>query len=454
MLFPKEKEAEFMASVVRTRRGFVLLGALGASAASGVLAAACQGPGQSAAPAAPQKLSGTIKVAAFANAGQGYEFTQEAGQKFEQKKDVRVQVEGVTETASGEYLQKLTTMLVADQPPDAFWNSSTNGLALSYGGHGEPIDSYFARDKMKWTDFFPLAKDCVQALGDNVSWALPVATLTYHMWYNRNAFRQAGVTFPDDNWTFENQYFEAARRLTRDGVFGTAVNLGSPIMVQYVYAFGGQVLSDDLKSVALSGPDGQRALQWHFDLSHRHQVAPGPDKLGANIVRREVAMGIVGAPIIVRDLRQNWEADDIGLALLPKGPKGRFSYGDTRNFAISKASKKKDEAWAFIQSLLEPDNQRSMADTMLWTPVMRSSLQVPDWSFGPKGAPPSNIKDLLRQLDFARMWPRPAEPELRTLFQNEYTKAFRGEQSLQAALTNFKSQGEVRLQEWWTARRK
>jgi hypothetical protein len=90
---------------------------------------------------------------------------------------------------------------------------------------------------------------------------------------------------------------------------------------------------------------------------------------------------------------------------------------------------------------------------MLWTPVMRASLQVPDWSFGPKG-PPANIRELLRQLDFARMWPRPAEPEMRTLFQNEYTKAFRGELSLQVALANVKSQGDVLLQQWWAARSK
>ncbi|HEV2123837.1 MAG TPA: extracellular solute-binding protein, partial [Chloroflexota bacterium] len=239
----------------------------------------------------------------------------------------------------------------------------------------------------------------------------------------------------------------------REGIFGTAVNLGAPIMVQYVFAFGGQVLSNDLKSVTLNGPEAQNGLQWHLDLSQRHQVAPGPENVSANLVKREVAMGIVGAPIILKDLRATWPAEDIGLALVPRGPKGRFSYGDTRNFAITKASQKKDESWAFLRSLLEPENQKLMSEMQIWTPVMRSSLQMADWSFGPQGAP-DNMRDLLRQLDYARMWPRPAEPELRTLFQNEYTRAFRGEVSLQAALTNVKSQGDVLLNEWWAQRKK
>lgn len=429
---------------LRTRRAvarrMALLGAGGAAAACGL-------PGRESAPARTA-LSGTIRVAAFANQGQGYEFTQEAGTAFAEKTGVQVEVEGIT----GAYLEKLTTVLVADQPPDAFWNTSTNGLTLAAGGHGEAIDRYFVRDKLKWADFFPLAQSCVQPYGDGVSWALPVATLTYHFWHNRAAFREAGVAAPTDDWTFERDYFDAARRLTREGQFGTATSLGAPIMVQYVYAFGGDVLAKDLKSVALNGPESQRGLQWHLDLSQRHRVAPGPERADASLVRREVAMGIVRAPIILRDLRQAWPAEDIGLALMPKGPAGRVSYGDTRNFAISKASHKKEEAWSFLVSLLAPEPQKVMADTQLWTPVMRASLQVANWAFGPQGAP-ANMRDLLRQLDHACTWPRPAEVDLRTLFQNEYTKAFKGEQSLQASLANVKQQGDVLVRDWWASRR-
>ncbi|HEX2036321.1 MAG TPA: extracellular solute-binding protein [Chloroflexota bacterium] len=385
---------------------------------------------------------------------QGNDVIAEAAQRFAERHGTRVEVEQISGQSS-EYLQAITTRLVSDTTPDLYWNSSTTGLALATPGRAEPLDAYFARDKVSWADMVPMAQPSVQYLGDGVTWAFPIATWTTNLWYDKAHFRQSGVPEPTDGWTMERDLFEAARKLTRPTgdpateVWGTTAPTASHLIMQYVFAFGGQVLSNDLKSVALNSPASQRGLQWNFELADKHNVAPRPSQ-AVNIVRRQVAM-VIDGPHLLKSLRDTWEPQDIGLALVPAGPAARVSYGDTRNMSMMAGSKAKDVAWKFLLSFISPELQHLMGELQVWTPVLKAS-KLPGFQFGPKG-PPANVGDMIRQLEYARIWPRPAEPELRNLLQTEYTNAMNGQISLQAALANVKTQGDIMLRDWWAARK-
>ena len=60
---------------------------------------------------------------------------------------------------------------------------------------------------------------------DNKYYAVPKDYDTIGLWYNKTLFDKAGVSYPDDTWTWDDMY-NAAVKLTdkANGIYGYAAN--------------------------------------------------------------------------------------------------------------------------------------------------------------------------------------------------------------------------------------
>ena len=140
----------------------------------------------------------------------------------------------------------------------------------------EPMDDVIA--KVGADDFYPGMRDVYKYEGHYVAATLNNQTSS-NLWYRKDLFEAAGLT-PPKSW---DEQVAAARKLTKDGIYGNSLPLGrtsmtSTMMVNFVHQAGGFVINPDgtvgfdspatvaalefLKEIAPFGPPGATSYSW------------------------------------------------------------------------------------------------------------------------------------------------------------------------------------------------
>jgi len=206
----------------------------------------------------------------------------------------------VEEIAREAYFDKLTTTFVgggsdydaayimSDWPPawvqaEALYpfnefiddpNVAMSGLDLSVFGAG--------------VDFFTF---------DGKIYAYPSEGDTAWLWYRADLLEEKGIKVPE-TW---DEYLEAAKALTGDGVYGTVIGAKPDEamwdFMYYLFGMGGGILDENNK-VIFNNEAGVKALTFYADLLNVHQVVPpdvvtyGYNEIQTSLQEGKVAMGI------------------------------------------------------------------------------------------------------------------------------------------------------------------
>ena len=108
--------------------------------------------------------------------------------------------------------------------PDVFWMHSNESQKYMENDILMGLtDKIASSDKLEM-DKFP--KDIKELyVNDGKTYAIPKDVDTIALWYNKTMFDEAGIAYPDENWTWDD-YYDAAVKLTKpDGSqYGTAMN--------------------------------------------------------------------------------------------------------------------------------------------------------------------------------------------------------------------------------------
>lgn len=114
---------------------------------------------------------------------------------------------------------------------------------------------------------------------------LPKDYSTLAVFYNKKLFDEAGVPYPEENWTWDD-FLATAQALTQDtngdgktDVWGVQLPASWTTGFEvWVLSAGGSLISTDGKSFAgyLDSPQAATAVQFYADLYNKHQVAPLP----------------------------------------------------------------------------------------------------------------------------------------------------------------------------------
>lgn len=98
---------------------------------------------------------------------------------------------------------------------------------------------------------------------DGTQFALPSSFSTVVLFYNKDLFDKAGVSYPTNDWTWADA--EAAAKAITDadaGVFGAYQPISFYEYYKALAQAGGTFLSDDGKAVAFNSPEGIKAANW------------------------------------------------------------------------------------------------------------------------------------------------------------------------------------------------
>lgn len=321
--------------------------------------------------------------------------------------DFKVSVLGYDPKA---YDTKLIADVAAGTLPDIFVNFDVQTKTFFDKGLTADLKPYMDKTGPKVEDF---DENFISlALYDGKVGFLPRAGDVVVMYYNKRMFDEAGVKYPDDNWTYDDM-MAAAEKLTKKAADGTVTQYGLTsnyawwaYWVPMVIAQGGQILSEDGKKALFNSPEGMSAWNYIFTGLKNGWFTPRnvQDTMGGETVpfaSGKAAMTFMvraGVPGFRSQLKDDWD-----VALVPKGKVDRKTGMGTMGYAMSAATKNPDAAWDLLHYLFT-DGMKVFMESYMVVPPIKSFYDDPAWRNLP--GPPQNNDVFVKAFDTAMLPPK------------------------------------------------
>jgi multiple sugar transport system substrate-binding protein len=252
--------------------------------------------------------------------------------------------------------------------PDVFWMHSNNAQVYMNNGMLLDLDPYIEKsDKIDLANYMEGVTNLYTYNGTH--YAIPKDYDTIALWYNKTMFDEAGISYPDETWTWDD-LLDAAKKLTKDdgSQYGYALQAGSNQDCYYnmIYSHGGYVLSDDKKT---SGYDDPKTIEAMQKIAELLQSCPdantlsesGPDVL---IESGTVAMCTQGSWMIPAFKENDYMKENCDVAVLPydKETGVRVSICNGLGWAASASTTRPDDCWKLIEWLGSKEEQMKQTE--------------------------------------------------------------------------------------------
>jgi multiple sugar transport system substrate-binding protein len=225
-------------------------------------------------------------------------------------------------------------------------------------------------------DFYPGMLEAFQ--WDGGLWALPSRADAHILFYNRDAFDEAGLPYPQPGWDQES-FLSAAASLTRQENgevtrYGFVDALG-PLYTPFVHAAVGSTSAWD--TVDLQDPTIETALRWYVDLAIRHRVMPTPSP-GLSGPNSEAVWVQQGRAAMWTDFLSNRHLTGAGIVPFPFGERDANPFW-VSGYIMSTGTQHPQESWLWLAFLTR---QRVMDDRgrqVALIPARRSVAETSDY---------------------------------------------------------------------------
>jgi len=265
----------------------------------------------------------------------------------------------------GNYPEKIQLMLGTRTAPDLFYLKGFT--APSYMSYEilQPLDEFIEKESdFDKEDFIPMTLDAFHWKG--VQYGVPKDFNAYVMFYNKQAFKEAGIdSMPTDWASFET----ACRSLTRDkdgdgkiDQYGFVVEPSVEMVMPFVYQNGGDFMKEN-GELGITDPEFIEALEFYYGL-YQEGIATMAQDQGATWNGDAFGRGITAMAIsggwLIPFLKDNFPDLDYGVIPLPAG-KEKATVAFTTAYAMPKASEHKEDAWTLMNYLVGKEGMQ------LWT---------------------------------------------------------------------------------------
>ncbi|MBW5447335.1 extracellular solute-binding protein [Cohnella sp. CFH 77786] len=240
------------------------------------------------------------------------------------------------------------------------------------------------------------------------------------VYYRTDAFKKANID-PDrafDNW---ETFLEALRKVNGVQIDGKTLSaLAIPgrkdwnvahNLFPWIWAAGGDVLSDDYKTAAFNSEAALDGIMFYTSLYRSGFVIPESLERNSSVIENDFIEGntavIITGPWLVPRIENppETDADKVSLAgrysvaPMPAGPKGKATFVGGSNLAIFRNSSHKEESWEIIKYLSGEEAQRRFAQLSGFMPARKSVTQMPPFSND------AVMKAFVESLPFGRTYP-------------------------------------------------
>ncbi|MFE7508237.1 ABC transporter substrate-binding protein [Promicromonospora sp. NPDC057488] len=314
-------------------------------------------------------------------------FMQQLADEFNATHDTQVEV---TLVPSADFVQKFGTAAAGGNAPDI---ASIDLVYVPYfASVGALTDVSDQFGELPYKDELSPGH-VAQGEYEGGVYSVPFTADVSAMYYNKDLFEKAGLD-PEDppSTTAEVQAAAEAVGETGDGNYGFVFsgacggcNIFS--MTPYVWASGGNVLSDDGTQARLDSPEVTETLTMYRDLWEAGAMPKLVQSDGGSNAGDAFKAGKAGimnwGTFFISSLEDEADGADFewGVAPIPgaeEGQTGSFAGGD--NLTIPAGSENPDGAWEFLRWATDEDAQTILADNG----VMPTRLDLLDKVYIPK----------------------------------------------------------------------
>jgi multiple sugar transport system substrate-binding protein len=259
------------------------------------------------------------------------------------------------------------------------------------------------------------------------------------VYYNKKLFDDAGLAYPNDEWTWE-QFLETARALTKDldgdgqtDQFGLGTEPSLFRVAPFIWQAGGTLVNDDRYPTRLTlySDEAREAIQWFVDLQAVFRVVPNAEEEAAEESESRFQNGRMGMFLNSRrgvPTYRQITGFDWDVAALPRY-KQPASILHADAYCMPAAADNKKDIWKFIEFANSAEGQTIVATSGRTVPSLRAVAESP--AFLDPNAKPQNSKVFLDTIPFIRGVPiMPAWVDIEEIAGDELERAFYGNASV------------------------
>lgn len=286
---------------------------------------------------------------------------------FTEKTGIKAQIQV---TPWDQYWTMLEAGATGGSLPDVFWMHSNE--FTKYAEYDMLLD---LSDKIEASSDVDLTKFPADIVGlynyDGKQLAVPKDYDTIALWYNKTMFDEAGVSYPDESWTWDDLAAAAAKLTKADGSqygYACATSNNQDGWYNIVYSMGGEIINDAKDKSGLDKPETIKAVKFVSDLV-KAGYTPPYDVMAENnpetlLSSGTVAMASSGSWMLPAVCNMDYVKENCDLAVLPKDATTgrRVSIYNGLGWAAAGNTDKPEEAWQLIEYLGSKEAQQKQSD--------------------------------------------------------------------------------------------
>lgn len=369
---------------VNMRRG---LSAVLALAITSMVATGCSGKGSTTTGGdSPKEPSKPVEISFYYPVAVGGPLTKVIEGMADEfmKANEGIKVNSVFSGSYADTLTKVQTLIQGGQKPDVAVLLSTDVYTLVDQDAIVPLDDFVKKDAdgQKFLDDHYPAFMANSRIGDKL-YGIPFQRSTVVLYWNKELFKQAGLTQAPKNW---DELVENAKKVNRpaEGIWGIKIpSDGFPYWTTQGFAMqaGKNVMNADGTEVYFNSPENIKAMEFFRSLSFTHKVMP-EGVIAWSATPTDFIGGKVGMVVHTTGSLTNISKNakfDFGVSFLPAGPAGFGSPTGGGNFYLFKGvpKEKQEAAWKFIRFMTEPERMAKWSMETGYVASRKSSYDTP-----------------------------------------------------------------------------
>lgn len=306
---------------------------------------------KSAAATAAKAGKADLTVSTWAGAGELKEMQKIVDKLNASSQDYNLKIQSIP----ADYYVKIQAMISAKKAPDLMWLSQEYIPMYAKLGVLMDISDKAQNDqKVNLSNYYegPLNT----AKYKDKLYGLPWISQPVVMYYNESLLKEAGVTFPDGNWSWEDFRTAAKKATKRDSSgkttqWGTVIS-GWPPIQTWIWAFGGETVDKD-GNIKIDSPESIKGLKVLNNILNVDKVSPSKEQAqnmgDADLFKTgKVAMFFGGAGDDLE--KQVGSKFKVGMSEIPHGDK-KTTFSWIASTVVSSGTKNKDAAYKALVDL-------------------------------------------------------------------------------------------------------
>lgn len=333
----------------------------------------------------------TLTIMTWNNNPEGTKKEQEILDAFT-KENPHITIKQVSATYD-EYNERVLTMAAGGNLPDLIWTQPA-GYA-TFVENGLLMDLSDQVDKLDLDELQPGVIELGQV--DGTQYGMIRDRSTVQMAYNKDMFDEAGIEYPEDDWTMD-EFLETAKALTvKDGDRTTQFGIENFYLKELLTAHGTNIMDPETAEITLDAPKTIEAIELSQAMINEYNVQPtGAQTEGmSSLFLSGVAGMSMAGPWDWVEFEKN-AAFEFDIVPLPSASdKGTLSPAAYLPISINAETDYPEEAWELLEFLTYGGGQDIQADIASAVPVVnRATDDVLSFA----GAP-DNAQALVDQLE-------------------------------------------------------